>query len=50
METINYDTFQSVELRSATIIKVETFEKARKPAYKVWADFGNNIGVLQTSA
>ena len=37
-------------LRSGTIIKVEEFPKARKPAFKVWADFGTELGVLQTSA
>lgn len=48
--TITYDTFEQVDLRSGTIIKAEEFPKARKPAYKVWADFGPEIGVLQTSA
>lgn len=42
--------FEKIELRSGTIIKVEEFPKAKKPAYKVWADFGPEIGILQTSA
>lgn len=50
MTTITYDDFDRVQLRSGTIIKVEEFPRARKPAYKVWADFGPSIGVLQTSA
>jgi len=50
MATITYDDFENVDLRSGTIIKVEAFPRARKPAYKVWADFGKDIGVLQTSA
>lgn len=50
MKTITYDVFESVELRSGTIVKVEEFSRARKPAYKVWADFGPEIGILQTSA
>lgn len=50
MNTITYDDFTKVDLRSATIVKAETFPKARKPAYKVWADFGEEIGMLQTSA
>jgi tRNA-binding protein len=33
-----------------TVVKVEEFPKAKKPAFKVWADFGAKIGVLQTSA
>lgn len=47
---ITYEDFEKVELRSGTIVKTEPFPKARKPAYKIWADFGDNYGVLQTSA
>lgn len=50
MKEITYDEFERVELRSGTIVKVEEFPRAKKPAYKVWADFGPEIGVLQTSA
>lgn len=47
---ISYDDFTKVDLRSGTIVKVEEFPRAQKPAYKVWVDFGEEIGVLQTSA
>lgn len=47
---ITYEEFEKVELRSGRILKVEEFPKARKPAYKVWVDFGTDIGVKQTSA
>lgn len=47
---ISYDDFEKVELRSGTVVKVEEFPRAKKPAYKVWVDFGNDLGVLQTSA
>lgn len=47
---ISYDEFDKVDLRSGTVIKVESFPRAKKPAYKVWVDFGNEIGVKQTSA
>lgn len=50
MTTITYEEFERVNLRSGTIIKVEEFPKAKKPAYKVWVDFGSDIGTLQTSA
>jgi tRNA-binding protein len=50
MKTITYEDFESVELRSGTILKAEEFPRAKKPAYKIWADFGLEIGVLQTSA
>ena len=47
---ITYEEFEKVDLRSGTIIKAEKFTRAKKPAYKIWADFGEKIGVLQTSA
>lgn len=50
MVTITFEEFERVNLRSGTIVKVEEFPKAKKPAYKVWADFGPEIGILQTSA
>ena len=49
METIAWDDFARVELRVGTITKVETFPEARKPAYKVWADFGPETGEKKTS-
>ncbi|HCU5990949.1 TPA: tRNA-binding protein [Legionella pneumophila] len=48
--TISYEEFEKVDLRSGTVVKAEPFLRARKPAYKVWVDFGTDIGVLQTSA
>jgi len=50
MMSISYDEFEKVDLRSGTITKVEPFSRAKKPAYKIWADFGSEIGILQTSA
>ncbi len=47
---VSYETFTSVDLRCGTIVKAEEFPRARKPAFKVWVDFGEEIGVLQTSA
>lgn len=45
--TITYDDFAKVDLRSGTIIKAESFPRAKKPAYKIWADFGPEIGVYK---
>lgn len=50
MANITYEEFERVDLCSGTIIKVEGFPRAKKPAVKIWADFGFEIGVLQTSA
>ncbi|MBM4222604.1 MAG: tRNA-binding protein [Gammaproteobacteria bacterium] len=50
MSTISYEDFDRVNLRSGEIVKVEEFLKAKKPAFKIWADFGPEIGILQTSA
>ncbi len=50
MTKITWEEFERVDLRSGTIVKAEIFSKARKPAYKIWADFGSELGVLQTSA
>ena len=48
--TISYEDFSKVEIRSGTIVKAEPFTRAIKPAYKVWVDFGEELGILQTSA
>ncbi len=50
MHTLTWEEFESIELRVGTIIRVEDFPEARKPAYKIWADFGAEIGVKQSSA
>ncbi len=46
---ITYEDFSKVDLRSGTIINVENFEESIKPSYKIWADFGFEIGVIQTA-
>lgn len=48
--SISYEEFEKVDLRKGTIIKAEEFPRAKKPAYKIWADFGEELGILQTSA
>jgi tRNA-binding protein len=48
--TITYEDFEKVDLRCGTVVKAEKFERARNPSYKVWVDFGSEIGIKQTSA
>ena len=50
MNTITWSEFEAVELRVGTIIKAEEYPGARKPAYKLWVDFGSEIGVKRSSA
>ncbi len=47
--TITYSDFEKVEIRVGQVIKVEDFPKARKPAYKLWIDFGD-CGIKKSSA
>ncbi|WED43916.1 tRNA-binding protein [Legionella cardiaca] len=47
---ISYDDFARIDLRSGTVVKVEAFPRAQRPAFKVWVDFGEQLGILQTSA
>jgi tRNA-binding protein len=50
METISWKDFEKIDIRVGTITQVEDFEKARNPAYKVWVDLGEEIGIKKTSA
>ncbi|PZX58423.1 tRNA-binding protein [Algoriphagus ratkowskyi] len=50
MQTIDYKDFDKIELRVGTITKVERFIKAIKPAFKLWIDLGDELGLRKSSA
>jgi tRNA-binding protein len=47
---LSYAEFQRVDIRVGRVVDVQDFPEARKPAYKLWIDFGAPIGVRQSSA
>lgn len=50
MKKISWAEFEAVELRTGTIVEVEAFPEARRPAWKLKIDFGPEIGMRKSSA
>ncbi|MEL7519848.1 MAG: tRNA-binding protein, partial [Pseudomonadota bacterium] len=50
METTPFDTFLALGIRAGTVTRAEPFPEARRPAIKLWVDFGGEIGVKKSSA
>jgi tRNA-binding protein len=49
-DTIDFDAFLAVDMRVGRIVEVEDFPEARKPAWKLRIDFGEELGVKRSSA
>jgi len=49
MKKIEYREFTNVDMRVGRVVRVEEFPKARRPAYRLWIDFGK-LGVKKSSA
>jgi tRNA-binding protein len=50
VKTISWDDFEKVDMRAGTIIEVNDFPRAKRPAYKLKIDFGGKLGIRQSSA
>ena len=50
MSEITFDDFLKVDIRKGTVVDAQPYPEARKPALKLWIDFGEALGVKKTSA
>ena len=49
-DEISFEDFQRVDIRVGTVVDAQPFPEARKPAIKLWVEFGGELGVRKSSA
>lgn len=50
LSEITFDEFQKIDIRVGNVVRAEPFPEAKKPAIKLWIDFGDEIGHKKSSA
>ena len=50
MAEITFDDFMKLDIRAGVVTHAEPYPEARKPAIKVWVDFGEGLGVKKSTA
>jgi tRNA-binding protein len=50
MEEASFDDFLKIDMRVGRVVRAEEFPEARKPAWKIWIDFGPEVGEKRASA
>ena len=50
MAEITFDDFLKVDIRTGVVVDAQPYPEARKPAIKLWVDFGGDLGVKKSSA
>ena len=48
--SITFDDFMKADIRAGTVVRAEPYSEARQPVFKLWVDFGPEIGERKTSA